>query len=239
MHPRHKHFLFWILTAVSGILVVIFFLVKVDEYKRVEDISLIESALNKVKSVFGGKYKIGLKTYENSDFILNYPAKLSLTESSGKIVLEHQIPYKNSGDCDMKGGSESFNYLTDFKVSFEIFNGTVKQAVLKNSPYMPSENYAGDTLKISPGFIDSYQIGNFSGFAILEGAEGCGRVIYYFPVSDGKVLIVDRANIQALSSIIVKEKRDEVLAVPGVITPEENEKIFGQVLYLSTFRFAE
>jgi hypothetical protein len=36
--------------------------------------------------------------------------------------------------------------------------------------------------------------------------------------------------IQALSPVIVKEERDKVLKVPGVITPEESEQIFEKIL---------
>lgn len=208
--------------AASGIALAV--LAQIQVFHREQIYLATESALP--------KKQLAEKEFVSSgfEFSFRYPSKLVLNIASSTVSLFHQIPYKNTGDCDMKGGDEIFNYLTDFRVSFEMFNGTVKQAVLKNSPYMPSENYIGDTLKISPGFIDSYQAGNLSGFAILEGAEGCGRVIYYFPLGANRVLIVDRANIQALSSIIVKEKRDEILAVPGVIPPEENEKIFRQIL---------
>lgn len=238
MSQKTSHFYIWVSLVTVGVVACLLSLIKISDFKRLEDISLIESTLIKVKTIFESKSQTqGWQIYQNKDntFIFQYPHKLALTEKSNQVELSHQIPFKNSGECDMMGEGKIYDNLTDFRMNFRIFNGTVKEAVQKNSPYMPVENYSGNALKISPGFIDEYKVGNLSGFSIYEGAEGCGHVIYYFPIKNNQTLVVEKAMIQALSPVIVREERDKALKVPGVTTPEESDQIFRQVL--ETFKF--
>ncbi|MCL5009001.1 MAG: hypothetical protein M1400_01515 [Patescibacteria group bacterium] len=159
-----------------------------------------------------------------------YPAILALSDTSTSVELTHQIPFKNHGTCDMKGDTAVYDSLTDFKASFKIVEGTVAQVVKQLSPYMPKENFAGDTLKLSPGFIDEYEAGNLKGFAIYEGVEGCGHTIYYFPIANNRVLVVEQAMVQQLSGVLSSDLEKQVLAVPGVISREKNYEIFGKIL---------
>ncbi len=234
MDERTRHFYFWIILTVVGTVAILALLVKVVDFRRGEDVTLMESALNRVKSTFQLKNSStnNWKTYQSKDnvFSFQYPSKLTLNESAGKVELSHQVPFKNYGDCDMKGDSIVYDNLTDFKATFQIVNGTIKQAVEEISPYMPAENFVDDTLKINPGFIDSYRNGNLSGFAIYEGVEGCGHTIYYLPVADGKVLVATRNMVQILSGVISSNLADELLKVPGVINNDENKAIFEQIL---------
>src|SRR5574340_120646 len=168
MHPRTKHFFIWAAVGVTALAAAGLLLMKLDDFKRGEDILSLEGVLNKVKH---RNNSVSLKTYQGREFSFKYLEKLTLTEANGKVDLHHEIPYKNHGDCDMKGDDKIYNTLTDFGANFQVIDGTVRQAVKKLSPYMPAENFTGDTLKISPGFIDAYQTGNLTGFAIYEGAE--------------------------------------------------------------------
>src|SRR3989338_5915441 len=64
-------------------------------------------------------------TYTNNDvgFEFKYPPNLILGETQGEVTLSHSIPYENSGDCDMEGGTKVYKTLNDFGLSFEIVKG--------------------------------------------------------------------------------------------------------------------
>jgi hypothetical protein len=95
---------------------------------------------------------------------------------------------------------------------------------------MPKENFLGSELKISPGFIDEYSAGQLKGFAIYEGVEGCGHTIYYFPLSNNRVLVVENAMVQQLSGVVSSDLEKQILAVPGAISRQKNNQIFVKLL---------
>ncbi len=172
------------------------------------------------------------KQYQNSDtgISFTYPKILTASTTDGIAVLHHDIPYKNSGACDMMGDEKTYDRLTDFEMKIQIINKNLAETVKTLSSYIPQENFVNDELVASPGFIDPYTIGHFSGFAIYEGAEGCGQTTYYFPMANNKTLVITNASIQALSGARVQEKVYEVLAVPGVISREKNKEIFESIV---------
>jgi len=170
--------------------------------------------------------------YENSatgiSFI--YPKILTVSTTDGIVLLHHDIPYKNSGACDMMGDEKKYDRLTDFEMKIQIINSNLTETVKILSASIPQENFVNGDLVASPGFIDPYTIGRFSGFAIYEGAEGCGQTTYYSAVTGHKTLVIANASIQALSGAISREKVNEVLAVPGVISRENNKEIFESIV---------
>ena len=83
---------------------------------------------------------------------------------------------------------------------------------------------------VSPGFIDPVSFGSLSGYAIFEGAEGCGHTVYYFPISANKTLVVKNDFITIFSGSIDIEQGKEALKVPGVIGPQEANQIFKDIL---------
>jgi len=159
-----------------------------------------------------------------------YPKILSVNTTDDVVTLHHDIPYLNTGACDMMGDTKTYERLTDFNVTIRIIQKNLTDTVRTLSPYIPQENFINDELVASPGFIETFKIGKLSGFAIYEGAEGCGQTTYYFSVGATETLVVNQASIQALSTAIVKEARDKVLAVPGVISPSKSESIFNDIL---------
>lgn len=173
------------------------------------------------------KSPLAEKQYFNPVFgiAFQYPTYLTLSETASSVELSHKIPFKNYGECDMKGDSIIYDELTDFRVKLQILEGSVAQAVKKISPYMPKENFSGNTIKISPGFIDEYSAGQLKGFAIYEGVEGCGHTIYYFPLGNNRVLVVENAMIQQLSGIVSSDLEKQILAVPGAISRQKNSEI--------------
>ncbi len=160
----------------------------------------------------------------------SYPKNLTASTTDGVAILRHDIPYKNSGPCDMMGDNKTYDRLTDFEMKIRIINKDLTETVKTLSPYIPQENFVNGKLVASPGFIDAYTSGNFSGFAIYEGAEGCGQTTYYFPLAGNRTLVITNASIQALSGAISQEKVNEVLAVPGVISREKNKEIFEDIV---------
>jgi hypothetical protein len=172
------------------------------------------------------------RQYQNSQtgISLTYPENLTASTTDGIAMLHHDIPYKNAGACDMMGDEKTFDRLTDFEMKIQVMNRDLTETVKALSPYIPQENFVNGELVASPGFIDPCTIGDFSGFAIYEGAEGCGQTTYYFPLAGNKTLVIANASIQALSGAIIQEKVKEVLAVPGVISREKNQEIFESIV---------
>ena len=213
----------------SGVALIL--LLQIQNYHRMQLYLATEAALPQHKP--NGE----VRPYKNdiAGFSFQYSSKLSISVSAGSVELSHQIPYKNSGECDMKGDGIIYDYLTDFRVNVFIAQGSLPQVVKQISPYIPEENFTGNTLKLNPGFIDSYQIDDLKGYSIYEGAEGCGHVIYYFPLSDSKVLVVKRNMVQQLSSAVTPEVNQDVLVTPGVINPGQADLIFNQIL--TTFHY--
>ena len=164
-----------------------------------------------------------------------YPVQLTLSETATSVELSHAIPFKNNGECDMKGDGPVYENLTDLRVKVQVIKGTIVQVAKQISPYLPKDNFVGNKLKISPGFIDQFTSGKWSGYAIYEGVEGCGHTIYYFPLSDNRVLVVENAMIQQLSGVVSSDLEKQVLAVPGAISRQKNSEIFLKFLESISF----
>ena len=159
-------------------------------------------------------------TYTNNDvgFEFKYPPNLILGETQGEVTLSHSIPYENSGDCDMEGGTKVYKTLNDFGLSFEIVKG-------KAGPVGWEEGQ----------FDGPYNLNQLKGNWAFEGLEGCGYTGYYFPLENGTTLVVKKDSIQALQGY--SWNTNEILKIPNVINLEENEEIFKQIL--STFKFTK
>jgi hypothetical protein len=149
------------------------------------------------------------KTYANetAGFRLSYPQALTLQQQGSQLILNHSIPYKNNGGCDMHGDGGQFERLDDFNVILEI---------------VPAQN---------PSYVDgTYEAGTLKGAWAYQGAEGCGEIFYYFPLSNSRTLLVKKASIQALSGISIVWNKEEILKIPGVITAEQSDIYFRKML---------
>jgi hypothetical protein len=130
----------------------------------------------------------------------------------------------------MMGEETVYPRLTDFRVTMQKMNKDLVDTMKTISPYIPQENFVNNQVVESPGFIDKFSVGTLNGYAIYEGAEGCGQTTYYFPIKDDQTLIIGKASIQILSGVVSNEKAAEVLAVPGVISKEASEQMFLSIL---------
>ena len=169
-------------------------------------------------------------TYSSEDIAFTYPAFLTVSTKEGVTSLHHEIPYKNTGGCDMMGEEQTYDMLTDFHVTFRISSTSLVQTVRQLSSYIPEENFDGDVLKVNPGFIDPFEIGTLKGFAIYEGAEGCGYTTHYFPLPDNRTLIIQKESIQALSGVRGEDEIVNILAVPGALSKEKSSALFLDIL---------
>jgi len=173
-----------------------------------------------------------ISRYSNSELGISfsYPNILAASTTDGTVTVHHDIAYENTGDCDMKGIDQTFPRLTDFEMTLRVFDTGLVKTMKTQSPYIPEENFINGEVVPSPGFIDPYTAGTFKGYAIYEGAEGCGQTAYYFPLGSSRTLLVTKASIQQLSTAASPETRTAILAVPGVISPEESDKIFSSIM---------
>jgi len=225
MTQKTKNSLYILVIGVAATAAATMLLGNIDQYYRQSD-DLVGTDVGKDYAAGQGE----LKTFQNGDIEFKYPQNIIVTEKDGQVTLNHNIPFQNHGTCDMRGDEQTYPTLDDFNVYIRIMDGNLAQAAKSSSSYMPAENFASDTLKISPGYIDKYQVGDWSGFAIYEGVEGCGHTRYYFPVNSAKTLVVTKDMVQQLSGVMSSNIKEEILKVPGAISPEESDKIFRQIL---------
>ncbi|MEI6420505.1 MAG: hypothetical protein WCO30_02615, partial [bacterium] len=166
---------------------------------------------------------VGWKTYKfpEQKYSIKYPNYLTLKESKDGFVLGHSIVSKHPNACDFKGDSKPLENLTDFNVSFNVINKSVKDLV-DGSSY-PGWKYVSS---------NPFSSGDIKGYKIMSGIEGCGTYDYYLSISPSKTLLIKRLLITELgSSVLDKEK---YLSLPGVIKPNQEEELFNKIL--STFR---
>ena len=174
---------------------------------------------------------------ESQRYELRYPkGTITVSEVSSRIVMTHAITLEHPDPCDFKGDAPPLKTLTDFEVSIEVVSLNLRETVIANeSDFLVSRFLVDDKLSIAPGFIDEVSIGSLTGYRITSGVEGCGEYTYYFPLAPRNVLIVKRSFITELQPIIANYQ--EYLKLPGVISPDEEEKLFNGIL--STFQFSE
>ncbi len=175
-------------------------------------------------------------THTSEEMTFTYPAFLYKETKEGVVSLHHDIPYKNTGACDMMGDEKTYDTLTDFHVTLRIASTSLVHTVRQMSSYIPEENFDGDILKANPGFIDTFEIGSFKGFAIYEGAEGCGFTTYYFPISGNRTLVIQKESIQALSGVRGQEEIQKILKIPGSIAPDASDILFKEIITSLTIK---
>jgi hypothetical protein len=170
-------------------------------------------------------------TDSNTGISFTYPSILMRGKNKNDVILGHTVPFVHHDYCDFKGESTStIPMLTDFQISMHVKNSPLTQTIKSESPYIPQENFVNGEIVESPGFIDSVKYKNLEGFSIFEGAEGCGHVIYYFPIASDKTLVVKRDFITIFSGAIDAEEGKKALQVPGVISKQKEQEIFDGIL---------
>jgi hypothetical protein len=159
------------------------------------------------------------KIYKNEKygFSFEYPSVLKQGINGENIILSHSIDYRHNNACDFKGDSLPLEKLTDFGVSFMFVDKSIKDFV-QSSSYLD-----WDYISSNP-----FRSGSLNGYKVMEGIEGCGNNTYYITVSQNKTLVIYRSLITELSPIVLDYKK--YLALPGIISPEQQDKYFDRIL---------
>jgi hypothetical protein len=161
----------------------------------------------------------------------DYPKILAVKETGGRVSVHHEVPFVHHDYCDFKGeGDTTLPIMPDFHLDMFVVSKNITQSMKQESPYIPEENFVNGVVVPSPGFIDESQYGNLNGFAIFEGAEGCGQTTHYFKLTDSKTLIVRQKMITVFTGAIAVDQKDKAEDVPGVINKEKESFILSNLL---------
>lgn len=160
-----------------------------------------------------------------------YPTKLSSQKDGQKVLLTHGVPFQHQDPCDFKGDGTQLAKLTDFNVSLEVMEKSLKDTVkATQAPSFMQSYFLGKNLKLSEGFIDADTQGALTGYRIMQGVEGCGFFKYYYPLGTAATLVVTRAYVTELSSSIDAGTRAKAEGLANVMLPAEEQKVFGEVM---------
>jgi uncharacterized protein YfaS (alpha-2-macroglobulin family) len=172
------------------------------------------------------------RTYSRESFSFSYSEELSLSENEAdeSLVLQHSIPHHHEDPCDFKGDGIPLENLMDFHVSVKAFPHNIHNTVTNIfgehlSEYFLEENQ----LQVQPGFIESVEIGENRGFRVISGIEGCGEYVYLFPINGRNTLVLKRAFITELLDS-ASPFSEEYLELPGIISPDQEEEMFQNIL---------
>jgi len=167
---------------------------------------------------------------DQQGFQLTYPKKLILEGTKSKVRLFHSIRWRHPNPCAFSDDDvPDIDLLTDFILDLEVVSGPLGRVVGDLLSYDPHIEYAGDLPKErGEGWFEDFQVRSLKGYLVQQGVEGCGAWKYLFPLKDGRILIVTRGMITELSGI--SGLKNDALKVPGVITPEEEERMFREIL---------
>jgi len=171
----------------------------------------------------------GWKKYADNSIEFEYPDNIiSVAKNGDKVSLSHSLSYKHNDFCDMKGSGTVLNRFTDFNVSLRLVEKGMEGALDETQGFLTKDYFANGTFKLSPDFVDSFNVGTLKGYQITSGVEGCGNYTYYFSLSSTKTLVVIRAFVPELNPINANNKT--YLNLPGVIIPDQEIELFTKIL---------
>jgi hypothetical protein len=164
-------------------------------------------------------------TYQDQStvFTFRYPQNLVLSREGNGLKLRHSIKYKHLDPCDYSDNTKSLPRLVDFELGLEVVN--------ERTSIDPDLKQSND------GDFGGTTIGHLKGEFERISVEGCGEYRYRFPLAGDRTLIVRREIIGIFSPTAQKfVDKKTVLKQPGVIKPEEEERLFKAIL--STLKLA-
>jgi hypothetical protein len=180
----------------------------------------------------------GLKSYvdDSNGITFDYPSNIQVQRSGDSIVAKHSVPFVHSAPCDFIGTGKELTELSDFDVSFEVYNKSLRDtAIDSQDASFAVDNMSGDEMKLSEGFIDSITVEGLKGYKLTQGVEGCGQYVYYFPLGNDATLVVSRAFVPELNSSISEDIRLKAEKLPNVILSQKSDEIFESIL--RSFRY--
>lgn len=148
------------------------------------------------------------------NFSLAHDTRLNAAKSGRSVLIRHFIPYTYSDPCDGTGEAPQKTELVDFNVSITTIREAVEN-VIKSNKWT-------DT-------VQEVTFGTRTWKMVEVGAEGCGLRSYFYQLPDGRTLTATHSLVPELSEAI-NPSVSNFLALPGVISPEESEKMLSEIL---------
>jgi hypothetical protein len=175
------------------------------------------------------------QTYRNEEFEIMYPENFSINSDTNKVTINHSVSYTHNDACEFRDGSNFLlDKVIDFNATLQVFNKDIESTVRANY-FSPDDIIENGQFKLSSGFVDAYSVGILDGYRHTIGAEGCGVNTYYFSLDNSNTLMVTQKFSPERTPLILDYKK--YLDLPGIISPEEEDKMFDQIL--STFKFID
>lgn len=167
--------------------------------------------------------------YENMDLIIPIPAKMILEDKDDVIKLSHTVEiFSHTDFCDFKGDSLPTTTFRDFTTTFAFSKKSLKETILKfGGEYLQEYFDKNEEILESEGFLEKTKLGNYEGYKLSMGVEGCGYDQYYFPTDKG-ILFAQKNFVPELTDL--NPQKENFASAPGIISPESAQQIFESII---------
>ena len=150
-------------------------------------------------------------------------------DENGAITLFHAVEtFSHTDFCDFKGDSLPTTTFHDFTAKFSFTTLTMDKTILKfGGEYLKEYIDADGIIKESEGFLEKTKIGDYAGYKLTQGVEGCGYDQYFLTAPNG-ILVVKKDFVPELTDLNMQKEKYQT--IPNVILPEKSEQIFEEVV---------
>ena len=155
---------------------------------------------------------IGAKSFAVGTLHFLYPKNLAVSSMNDTATVHHSVAYAHTSTCNEHGMATQVPDIADVNITFAVKAGSMKATM-------------GD---VAPENIAAYQSGNLNGYRVTSGAASCGSLVYYFPISEKKTLVVTRVLPAELSPYDADYAQASHL--PGIISAQDENVIFTAIL---------
>ncbi len=163
--------------------------------------------------------------YETADLKIILLEPFAIKDENGTVTLSHTVEtFLHTDFCDFKGDSLPTTTFRDFTTTFAFSKKSLKETILKfGGEYLQEYFDKNEEILESEGFLEKTRLGNYEGYKLSMGVEGCGYNQYYFPTENG-VLIVQKNFVPELTDL--NPQKEKFSSIPGVILPGEANELF-------------
>lgn len=171
-----------------------------------------------------------------ADYSFLYPTRLEFSSDGQVITLMHEVAHAHADPCDFKGDGAELPSIVDFRVTMEMLEKNLRDAVLEKegSDYVATE-YMRDGEFVTGGDspVEAVTFRQLKGHRITSGVEGCGRHTYYFVSPSGRTFVVQRRIVPEFGAN--HPYAEELRGLAGVIPPEQEEMLFRRLMSTVSF----
>ncbi|MDQ6985874.1 MAG: hypothetical protein Q9M91_00270 [Candidatus Dojkabacteria bacterium] len=178
-------------------------------------------------------------TAEDLSFNVTYTSNLELSVGSmDNATIMHSVYYPHQNVCEMRDYDyREIENIVD--VRFDIIRSRyeIYASAELYAPILTDNNYISEAGEVTlvPGFIEEYSTGTMTGYSIYTGAEGCGEYTYLFPIDENNTLIITRLQVGEFG-YAAGDLAEEYMSVDGVVLPEEEERLFNEIVESITLK---